>query len=93
MHCNCEVRGSLALVPEITGSLAAGAGISGQVNIAQSEPWPVYEGSYTATPSPEAQSLPTAGRRMEQDVTVEKIPVYITENTAHGNTVYIGGNL
>lgn len=83
MHCSCEVRGSLALVPEITG----------QVNIAQSEPWPVYEGSYTATPSPEAQSLPTAGRRMEQDVTVEKIPVYITENTAHGNTVYIGGNL
>lgn len=93
MHCNCEVRGSLALVPEITGSLSSDAGLSGTVNIAQSEPWPVYEGSYTATPSPEAQSLPTAGRRMEQDVTVEKIPVYITENTAHGNTVYIGGNL
>ena len=91
MHCNCEVRGSLALVPEITGSLAPGAGISGQVNIAQSEPWPVYEGSYTATPAPAAQTLPTAGRRMEQDVTVEKIPVYITENTGHGNTVYIGG--
>ena len=83
MHCSCEVRGSLALVPEISGSLSSDAG----------EPWPVYEGSYTATPSPEAQSLPTAGRRMEQDVTVEKIPVYITENTAHGNTVYIGGNL
>lgn len=93
MHCNCEVRGSLAAVPEISGSLAPGAGLCGSVNIAQSEPWPLYEGSYTATPSPAAQTLPTAGRRMEQDVTVEKIPVYITENTAHGNTVYIGGNL
>lgn len=91
MHCSCEVRGSLAAVPEISGSLAPGAGISGQVNIVQSEPWPLYEGSYTATPAPAAQTLPTAGRRMEQDVTVEEIPVYITENTAHGNTVYIGG--
>lgn len=91
MHCSCEVRGSLAPAAGICGSLAPGAGLCGSVNIAQSEPWPLYEGSYTATPAPAAQTLPTAGRRMEQDVRVEEIPVYITENTAHGNTVYIGG--
>ena len=33
MHCSCEVRGSLALVSENTGSLAAGAGIYGQAHI------------------------------------------------------------
>ena len=33
-----------------------------------------YEGEYTVTPSRQAQVLPTAGRSLSQDVTVEPIP-------------------
>lgn len=48
-----------------------------------------YEGSYTVTPKVDAQTLPTAKKYMEQDVTVLAIPVYRTTNTADGTTVYI----
>ena len=33
-----------------------------------------YEGEYNIRPQPYAQTLPTASRKMERDVTVEAIP-------------------
>ena len=33
-----------------------------------------YEGEYTVTPGEDAQALPTAGKSLAQDVTVEPIP-------------------
>lgn len=87
-----SVHGSIRPA-RITGCIISAPQITGRVYIGQAgEQYPVYDGDYTAIPRPAAQTLPTEGRRMEQDVTVLGIPVYITENASNGNTVYIGGN-
>lgn len=87
-----SVHGSIRPA-QIAGCIVPAPRITGRVYIGQAgEQYPVYDGDYTAIPRPAAQTLPTEGRRMEQDVTVEKIPVYITENPANGNTIYIGGS-
>lgn len=50
-----------------------------------------YKGDYEVTPQPfNSQILSTAGRKMNQDVTIFKIPYYKTSNIS-GYTVYIGG--
>lgn len=51
---------------------------------------PVYDGPYEVTPSPEAQTLETAGKRMEEDTHIKAIPRFDVSNTAGGTTVYIG---
>ena len=52
---------------------------------------PVYDGTYDVTPLPATEILlETAGRRMEEDVTVREIPYYETTNEAGGYTVSIG---
>jgi len=48
-----------------------------------------YDGAYTVTPKVDEQTLPTAKKYMEQDITVLAIPIYRTGNTAQGTTVYI----
>lgn len=53
----------------------------------------VYSGSYTVTPSVEAQLLPTAEKFMKYDMTVKAIPFFNVGNTAGGSTVYIGKEL
>lgn len=50
----------------------------------------VYEGEYTIIPETTAQTLPTAHKRMQDDLTVLAIPYYETTNETGGNTVYIG---
>ena len=50
-----------------------------------------YEGSYEITPAIESQTLPTADRRMQADLTVLKIPYYEVGNTQNGKTIIIGG--
>ena len=53
--------------------------------------YPVYEGDYVVRPQPyDDVILPTAYRTMEDDVTVEKIPYYLTTNQANGYTAKIG---
>lgn len=92
IHTRASVHGSIRPV-RIAGFIIPAPRITGRVYIGQAgEQYPVYDGDYTATPRPAAQTLPTEGRRMEQDVTVLGIPVYVTENASNGNTVYIGGN-
>jgi len=48
-----------------------------------------YEGEYTATPKVEAQTLPTAKKYLDKDITLLAIPYFETSNTSGGNTVYI----
>lgn len=87
-----ELHGSIQPA-QISGCVIPTSRITGRVYIGQAgEQYPVYDGDYKAIPRPAAQTLPTEGRRMEQDVTVEGIPFFVTENTAKGNTIYIGGN-
>ena len=49
-----------------------------------------YDGPYEVTPEFSAQTLPTKGKSMRDDVTVHAIPVSRTTNPQGGKTVYIG---
>lgn len=51
---------------------------------------PVYNGSYTVTPSMQEQTLETAGKLMEQNTQIEEIPVSVVSNNSGGSTVKIG---
>lgn len=52
-----------------------------------------YEGEYDVTPKVDSQSLPTAQKFLEQDVTVRAIPFYKVSNTSGGATIYIGNEV
>ncbi len=92
IRTRASVHGSIRPV-RIAGCIVLGPRITGRVYIGQAgEQYPAYDGDYTAIPRPAAQTLPTEGKRMEQDVTVKGIPFFVTENPAKGNTIYIGGN-
>lgn len=54
--------------------------------------FPAYEGDYEVTPKVVAQTLETANRSMESDVTIHAIPYYEVDNAFQGQTVIIGGN-
>ena len=51
-----------------------------------------YDGPYEIIPDFEIQTLETADKKMDNDVTVHPIPVHRTTNP-YGTTVYIGGLL
>lgn len=48
-----------------------------------------YEGSYEVTPSREAQTLPTSGLLMSQDVVVNPIPPQYGLITYNGSTITV----
>lgn len=54
--------------------------------------FPLYAGEYEVTPKIEAQTLNTANRSMERDVTIHAIPYYEVDNDYNGQTIVIGGN-
>jgi hypothetical protein len=59
----------------------------GEVQVYGSE---VYKGDYTVTPAADhATVLPTAGKRMRNDVNVQEIPYFTTSNPQGGKTVSI----
>ena len=66
---------------------AAFASVQPATAIRELEP---YAGEYTVTPKVTAQVLPTAQKRMQEDVTIREIPYYATSNPQRGETVYIG---
>lgn len=51
---------------------------------------PEYSGPYDITPLFSVQTLPTAKRLMQQDVTIRKIPQYEVSNDSGGYTLIIG---
>lgn len=52
-----------------------------------------YEGDYEVTPKVDAQTMPTKGKLMEEDVTIKSIPFFDVSNTSGGSTVYIGNEV
>lgn len=48
-----------------------------------------YAGDTAVTPTVEGSTMPTKGKYMAQDVTINPIPFYNVSNTAGGTTVYI----
>lgn len=61
----------------------------GEINIAVLHTQ--YTGTYTVTPNTRGTVLDTDNKVLEQDVTVESIPLQSVSNGAGGNTVTIGG--
>ena len=52
-----------------------------------------YGGSYDVTPMVSAQTLPTAQKKMIQDMTIKGIPYFETSNSHNGKTEYIGSEI
>lgn len=52
-----------------------------------------YTGSYTITPSVDAQTVYTAQKYMTSDMTINGIPYFETSNAFNGETVYIGSEV
>lgn len=53
---------------------------------------PLYTGEYEVTPKVTEQTLETAMRSMDSDVTIHAIPYYEVDNIYQGQTVIIGGS-
>lgn len=51
---------------------------------------PEYAGPYDITPLLSAQTLPTAKRLLQQNITIKKIPQYEVTNDSNGYTLIIG---
>jgi hypothetical protein len=55
------------------------------------EELPTYDGEFIVTPAVDnEQTLLTAGKYAEANITVEKIPITSVSNSSGGNTVIIG---
>ena len=50
-----------------------------------------YDGDYTVTPDIVVQTLPTAGKLLNEDMIVLEIPLYEVSNQQNGTTAIIGG--
>ena len=57
----------------------------------QSSDLPSYTGDYTVTPTLEEQILETNNKKMNDNITVNKIPVKEESNLSGGITLIIGG--
>lgn len=51
---------------------------------------PEYAGPYDITPLFSAQTLPTAKRLLQRNLTIKKIPQYEVTNDSNGYTLIIG---
>lgn len=66
----------------------------GDILVVPADDLPVYEGQYEVIPSTtKNQTLPTAKKMMEYDVTVIKIPYAEVSNLTGGMTVTIGNEV
>lgn len=63
----------------------------GTINIIHGE-YPAYEGLYEVTPRAEAQTIETAKKLLEDDISIKAIPYYDVSNQ-YGRTIYIGGDI
>lgn len=60
-----------------------------QVLVTQRQDAESYTGPYTVTPKAEEQTLNTKDKVMDDDVTIESIPIYEVSNESGGTTFYI----
>ena len=67
--------------------------VQGEVIIEDSSGMKTFEGPYVVTPKMAEQVLPTKQKKMRDDLTVEKVPVYEVTNSAGGTTVYIASEV
>ena len=86
-----EIVGSLSKQQNLSGFLQNGRAFLTGTKSSQAAPSiPDYEGAYEVTPRKVADViLQTKDKRMKEDVTVLKIPYWVTSNES-GKTLYIG---
>ena len=86
-----EIIGSLSKQQSLTGNLQNGrVFLTGTLSSHASPSIPEYEGDYEVTPRKVADViLQTKDKKMTEDVTVLKIPYWVTSNQS-GKTLYIG---
>lgn len=83
------ITGELSSIQDtIIGELTSLYYIEAELTMLSTE---YYEGDYVVIPKMEQQKLATKDKTIRDDVTVEEIPVYQTENISGGFTVIIGG--
>lgn len=71
-----RIAGAASVRVDVTGTTVVGA--------------PEYSGPYDITPLFSAQTLPTAKRLMQRNLTIKKIPQYEVTNDSNGYTLIIG---
>ena len=71
-----RIAGAASVRVDVTGTAVVGA--------------PEYAGPYDITPLFSAQTLPTAKRLMQRNLTIKKIPQYEVTNDSNGYTLIIG---
>ena len=90
MHVYGEITGTLTAGATLSGFLSAAGRLSGVLTIPNAAGVELYDGLYEVTPRLYAQNLDTDGKLMEDDVTVYEIPISRTTNPTGGLTVLIG---
>lgn len=53
----------------------------------------LYQGEYKVTPKVEEQTMPTKGKVMSNDVTVNPVPFFNVSNTSGGSTAFIASEI
>ena len=71
MRCKCRIRAAIRAGGTVIGRVSGSQGIGASVMAAIASP---YHGAYTITPSEQAQTIPTAGANLAQDIIIEPIP-------------------
>ena len=91
-----SIKGSISEISVLSGTISSGgSSLSGAVSAEASDTnnpkYDIYDGEYDVTPSvSEEQTLHTANKVLENDITVRTVPYIETSNPSNGITVYIG---
>lgn len=88
-------HGTLRLDGIMTGSLSRVGSLSGSISVARSggeiPSGSIYRGSYELIPDPtKAQELQTKNKFLSDNVKINKIPYFETDNSEGGKTIIIG---
>lgn len=78
---------------KLDGEITIKNSYDGEMGIFKKQAGTPYTGSYEITPKVIAQSLETAEKYMQKDLTVKAIPYYDVSNPSGGNTIYIGNEV
>lgn len=93
---NGLLKGSIKAVGNLTGKIKSKGVLKGTICkphmvASESGNFPTYEGDFLVIPSADDKKiLETAGKYVESNITVDKIPYSEVSNTAGGTTVIIG---
>ena len=80
----------LAIDIDLTSRPSLEMDLSQTVSVIGDLDYPMYEGSYDATPTVDGLTLATKRRSMSDDVNIEPIPIGTVSNASGGRTVTIG---